>query len=64
MEGRWGRESMCCWVGEGCVRVGRCSVRYGGGMRSGNGEISKDKGGEKGGGGKRKGWCGRLMGGG
>lgn len=33
-------------------------------MRSGNGEISKDKGGEKGGGGKRKGWCGRLMGGG
>lgn len=53
---------MRCWVGERFVSLRRCVVRYVGGIRSANVDISNDKAGEKFVRRKIKGFCLTLIG--
>ncbi len=53
---------MRCWVGERSVSLRRCTVRYAGGIRSANADISNDKAGEKPARRKTKGSCPTLIG--
>lgn len=57
-----GSDIMCCWVGECFVSLWRCVVRYVGGIRSVNVDISNDKVGEKFVCWKIKGFCLMLIG--